>query len=92
MATARKRYGYYDKLLTNIKFRVGTIEATEEVDAPVKSVCITVNFGDYKHEYAQAAPRRRPNLGDIVGKRANFAVRLGPDNTISEVLGGSPIE
>ena len=92
MATARRRYDHYDKLLANIKFHVGTIEAIEEVEAPVKSVLIIVNFGDYKREYAQEVPRRRYNLGAIVGNRALFSVRYGPDNTVSEVLGGSPIE
>lgn len=91
MVTTRRRSSHYDKLLASVKFRVGTIEVIEVFEAPAKSVHITVNFGDYKRKFTQTMPRKQHNLSNMVGRRASFAVQLGPDNTVSAVLAGGTL-
>jgi tRNA-binding protein len=74
--------------LDALDFRVGTIEAVEDVPDSRKLLRLIVNFGDHRRTILSGMKGERPDPHGIVGRQALFVVNLEPRKMAGEVSEG----
>ena len=75
-------------VLDSLDFRLGTIQAVDEVAASKKLLRLTVSFGNHTRHILAGLKQERPDPQQLVGLQTLFVVNLEPKPMAGQVSEG----